>query len=188
MIKLTENTIDDEDVSSLIGWLKTKPRLTKGDLTDEFERQWSKWLGVKHSIYVNSGSSANLATFTALKYLGRINNNVVAPAVSWATTVAPLMQLGFNVTLCDCDKDTLGLDVKHLRRICEEKRPSLVVLVHVLGIPCHMEEILDICTEHGAILVEDSCESVGSMYSGKKTGTFGLASSFSFYAGIIRQQ
>jgi len=185
MIRLVQDTIDDKDIAELISWLKTKPRLTKGELTEEFERQWSEWLGVRYSIFVNSGSSANLSIFTALKYLGRINGNVVAPAVSWATTVAPLMQLGFNVTLCECDRDTLGLDVKHLRQICEEKRPSLVVLVHVLGVPCNMDEILSICNEYGAILVEDSCESVGSVYNGKTTGTFGVASSFSFYAGHV---
>jgi CDP-6-deoxy-D-xylo-4-hexulose-3-dehydrase len=185
MINLVKDTIDNKDISDLIEWLKTNQRLTKGDLTDEFERQWSEWLGVKHSIYVNSGSSANLAIFTALKYLGRINGSVVAPAVSWATTVAPLMQLGFDVTLCDCDRDTLGLDTKHLREICEEKTPSMIVLVHVLGIPCDMDEVMAICKEYGAILVEDSCESVGSAYNGKTTGTFGLASSFSFYAGHI---
>ena len=183
MIKLVQDTISEADIAELIEWLKTKPRLTKGELTDEFERQWSEWLGVKHSVFVNSGSSANLAIFTALKYLGRISGNVVAPAVSWSTTVAPLVQLGFDVTLCECDKDTLGLDVEHLRRICEEKKPSLVVLVHILGVPCHMDEIIDICKEHGAILVEDSCESVGSTYNGTKTGTFGTASSFSFYSG-----
>ena len=183
MIKLVQNTIDKEDITSLISWLETEPRLTKGELTDEFESQWSKWLGVKHSIFVNSGSSANLTIFTALKYLGRISGNVVVPAVSWATTVAPLMQLGFDVTLCECDRDTLGLDTRHLRRICEDKEISMVVLVHVLGTPCNMDEVISICKEYNIILVEDSCESVGSTYNGTMTGAFGLASSFSFFAG-----
>jgi len=183
VIKLVQNTIDKKDIATLISWLKTEPKLTKGEVTEEFESQWSEWLGVKHSIFVNSGSSANLTIFTALKYLGRISGSVVVPAVSWATTVAPLMQLGFDVTLCECDRDTLGLNTKHLRKICEDKRPSVVVLVHVLGIPCDMDEIISICKEYDVILVEDSCESVGSTYNGIMTGAFGLASSFSFFAG-----
>lgn len=184
MIRLVTDTIDEQDIAELISWLKTKPRLTKGALTDEIERQWARWLGIRHAMYVNSGSSANLAIITALKVSGRLRNpKVIVPAVSWSTTVAPVMQLGLTPILCECDRNTLGLDVGHLEMLCRKENPAAVMLVHVLGIPCAMDEIRDLCDRHDALLIEDSCESVGSLYKGKMTGTFGIASSFSFYFG-----
>lgn len=184
MIRLVNDTIDEQDIAELIAWLKSKPRLTKGDLTEEIEKRWSEWLGVKHSLYVNSGSSANLAIITALKASGRLKNDrIVAPAVSWSTTVAPIMQMGLTPILCECDRNNLGLDVDHLRTICREKDPAAIALVHVLGIPCDMDAIRDICGENDILLIEDSCESVGSLYKGKMTGSFGIASSFSFFFG-----
>jgi CDP-6-deoxy-D-xylo-4-hexulose-3-dehydrase len=93
------------------------------------------------------------------------------------------MQLGMELILCDTDKETLGLDPKHLEEICKKENPSCVILVHVLGFPNKMKEIVEICEKYDVILIEDSCESVGSMYGEKKTGTFGLMSSFSTYYG-----
>ena len=184
MIKLVNDTIDETDISDLIFWLKTKPHLTKGKLTEKFEKSWSEWLGVKHSMYVNSGSSANLAIIAALKASRKLKNNkIVVPAVSWSTTVAPVMQMGFTAILCECNRNNLGLDINHLKKICVEENPAAIVLVHVLGIPCSMDEIQKLCDEYDILLIEDSCESVGSLYKGKMTGTFGAASSFSFYFG-----
>ena len=184
MINLAKNTIDEDDISYLINWLKTHPRLTKGKETVTFEEKWSKWLGVKHSVYVNSGSSANLAIIYALKAANMLSNNkVIVPAISWSTTVAPIMQFGLEPILCDASKDNLGLDVSHFKALCEEHKPSAVILVHVLGMPCHMKEIQKICKDNKVHLIEDTCESVGSLYDNKKLGTFGLASSFSFYYG-----
>ena len=182
MIQLVKDTIDENDIQNLIRWLQTNPKLTKGYNTTEFEKIWSKYTGVKHSVYVNSGSSANLAMVYALKMSGRLKNNVViAPAVSWVTTVAPFMQLGFDVKLCDCDNETLGLDTNHLKKLIDEYHPSVVIFVNVLGFPNKMNEIIELTKD--CILLEDSCESIGSTYDGKKTGTFGLMSSFSFYFG-----
>ena len=81
------------------------------------------------------------------------------------------------------EKKTLGLDVQHLEYICKTQNPSCLILVHVLGFPNKMKEIQDICSKYGVLLIEDSCESVGSLYGGKKTGTFGIMSSFSTYFG-----
>jgi len=184
MINLVNNTIDAQDISQLISWLETDPRLTKGEETLKFEEQWSEWLGVKHSVFVNSGSSANLAFVYALQADNRLKNKkIVVPAVSWSTTVAPVIQFGFTPILCDASPENLGLDVNHFRQICEKQQPAAVILVHVLGIPCDMNEITSICEEFGVVLLEDTCESVGSTYNDKKLGTFGLASSFSFYYG-----
>jgi len=183
-IKLVKDTIRNNEIDDLCLWLKTYPQLTKGKLTEEFEEAWSKWLGVKYSVFVNSGSSANLAMFQALKVSNKLKNNkIVAPCVSWVTTITPIMQLGMELILCDTDKETLGLDPKHLEEICKKENPSCVILVHVLGFPNKMKEIVEICEKYDVILIEDSCESVGSMYGEKKTGTFGLMSSFSTYYG-----
>jgi CDP-6-deoxy-D-xylo-4-hexulose-3-dehydrase len=112
-------------------------------------------------------------------------NEVIVPAVSWATTVAPLIQFGLHPILVECDRDTLGIDVEHLKQLVNdpELKPSGIILTHILGFPNKIDEILAICKENDIIPIEDSCETVGSTYNGKKTGTFGLMSSFSFYFG-----
>jgi CDP-6-deoxy-D-xylo-4-hexulose-3-dehydrase len=183
MIDLVKDTIDNEDVNDLIEWLKTNPRLTKGELTKEFEQKWSDWMGVKYSIYVNSGSSANLLMAYKMKLMGI--REVIVPAVSWATTIAPFIQFGITPILCDCDKDNLGIDVEHLQSIVDdpETKPEAVVMTHILGFPSHINEIKSICDNNNMLLVEDSCETFGSTYDKKKTGTFGLMSTFSLYFG-----
>jgi len=183
-IKLINNTIDMTDILKLVKWLTTNPRLTKGDVTVKFEEEWSKWLGRKYSVFVNSGSSANLAMIYALMLSGKLKNNkIILPAVSWTTTVTPAIHLGLTPILCECDKETLGLDIEHLKELIKEHNPSVLMLVHVLAFPCKMNEIKQLCNEHDIILLEDSCESIGSTYKEVKTGNFGLMSTFSFYYG-----
>ena len=183
-INLVKDTIDIDDVKRLITWLETNPRLTKGDLTLEFEKKWSEWLGVKYSVFVNSGSSANLAAIYSLLLSGKLKNNkIVVPAVSWVTTVTPTIQLGMEPIMCDCDIDNLGLDINHLKEIIKNDNPSVIILVHVLGIPNHMDEILKLCKENDILLIEDTCESIGSKYNDKLLGTLGDLSTFSFYFG-----
>ena len=132
-IDLVKDTIDLNDVKRLITWLETNPRLTKGNLTLEFEKKWSEWLGVKYSVFVNSGSSANLASIYSLLLSGKLKNNkIVVPAVSWVTTVTPVIQLGMEPIMCDCDIDNLGLDINHLKEIIKNNKPSAIILVHVL--------------------------------------------------------
>jgi len=183
-IPLVKDTIDNSDIDNLIDWLKTYPRLTKGDLTLEFEKLWSNWLGVKYSVYINSGSSANLAMIYSLLQSNKLKNNkIIVPSVSWVTTVTPTIQFGMEPILCECDKDTLGIDINHFEQLCIEHNPAAVILVHVLGFPNKMTEIIEICDKYDVILLEDSCETVGSIYDNKKTGCFGLMSTFSFYFG-----
>lgn len=184
MISLVKDTIDKQDINDLISWLNENPRLTKGEKTIEFEKIWSEYTGVKYSVYVNSGSSANLAMAYALQVSGHLRNKVVlAPAVSWVTTVSPFIQLGYNVKLFDCDKDTLGPDIEDLKKLIKKHKPSVMIFVHVLGFPSKMKEIQELCKKYDVVLLEDSCESIGSTYDNKKTGSFGLMSSFSFYFG-----
>lgn len=183
-IKLVNDTIDKDDISSLIDWLRTNPRLTKGNLTIDFEKKWSNWLGTKYSVYLNSGSSANLAMIYALMVSNRLRNKkIILPAVSWTTTVTPAIHLGLDPILCECDRDTLGIDIEHFKKLVKEHKPSVLMIVHVLAFPNKMNEIIQICKENDIILLEDSCESIGSTYDGIKTGNFGLMSSFSFYYG-----
>jgi CDP-6-deoxy-D-xylo-4-hexulose-3-dehydrase len=183
-INLVKDTIDIEDIDKLIDWLKTNPKLTKGELTIEFEKLWSKWLGCKYSVFVNSGSSANLAAIYSLILSGKLKNNkIIVPAVSWVTTVTPAIHLGLNPIMCDCDINNLGLDINHLKKLIKEENPSSIILVHVLGFPNHMSEIVELCEENNILLIEDTCESIGSKYNNKHLGTFGDLSTFSFYFG-----
>jgi CDP-6-deoxy-D-xylo-4-hexulose-3-dehydrase len=183
-IQLVKDTIDKKDIKQLINWLKTNPKLTKGELTVEFEKQWSEWLGCKYSVFVNSGSSANLAAVYSLMLSGKLKNKkIVVPAVSWVTTVTPAMQLGLEPIMCDADGNNLGLNIKHLKKIIKEENPAAIILVHVLGFANEMSEIVKLCQENDILLIEDSCEAMGSEYKNKKLGTFGDLSTFSMYFG-----
>jgi CDP-4-dehydro-6-deoxyglucose reductase, E1 len=181
---LAEDTIAQNELESLCEWISAGNRLTKAEQTLAFESEFATWMGCQHAIFVNSGSSANLLMIYALKEAGLLRNNkAIAPAVSWVTTVTPLMQFGFDVDLCDCDPNNLGLDLNHLEHLCKTQRPSVLILVHVLGHANNLTEILSICERYGVLLLEDSCEALGSTYGNKKLGTFGTAGSFSFYYG-----
>jgi len=181
---LAEDTIDRADVDELVAWLKTYPRLTKGPKTVEFEAAWSAWLGSKHSVFCNSGSSANLLMYYAMLRSGRLRNRkVVVPSVGWVTTVAPALQLGFEPLMCEADPDTYGLDLGHLERLLKEHQPGLVVMVQVLGVPHKMDELMALKARYGFALLEDACAAGGAAYKGRKVGTFGDMGSFSAYFG-----
>lgn len=181
---LAENTIDQEDVDALIGWLKTYPRLTKDKLTVEFEKKWSNWLGRKYTVFNNSGSSANLLMYYALLLSGRLKNKkIIVPSVGWVTTIAPAIQFGFEPIMCEADKDTFGLDLVHLEQLLIEHNPSTVIFVQVLGVPNKMEALLALKEKYGFTLLEDACAAMGSTYHGRNVGTFGDMASFSFYFG-----
>ena len=183
-ITFVKDTIGQDDIFSLIEWLKTNPRLTKATRTVEFEQEWSTWLGCKYSVFVNSGSSANLAIFYGLLLSGRLKNKkIVFPCLSWVTTLSPAIQLGLEPILCDTDSKTLGIDVKKFEEICKKENPAALMVVHALGFPNDMITLQKICKKYGVILLEDSCESVGTLVNGKKTGNLSLVSSFSTYYG-----
>lgn len=184
-IKLAEDTISKEDISKLIRWLNTNPILTKKERTLEFEKKFAKWLGVKYAVFVNSGSSANLAAMYSLIQTNKLRNKkIIVPAISWATTVAPAIQLGLQPIMCDCNMNDLGLDLDHLEALIKKHKPSLLILVHVLGFSCSdIEYITKLCKKNNIRLIEDTCESIGSTFNGKKLGTFGDFSTFSFFFG-----
>ena len=168
MIKLVSDTIDRDDIDSLIKWLSQDeiPRLTKGDLTLELESKWSKKIGTKYSVYVNSGSSAILLSLAALLESGRIKNKkIIVPGLSWATDVSTPILLGMEPIMCDCNLKDLSCDLNHLESLFKEHNPSSMILVSTLG------------------LVPEMDESMGSKFDGKHLGSFGFASFFSMYFG-----
>ena len=184
MITLVKDTIDNKDIDRLVDWLKTYPRLTKGPVTLEFEEKFSKWLGRKYSVFCNSVSSANLLMLSALQQGGYLKNNkVVVPSVAWATDLAPVIQLGLDPTLCDSNFNDLSVDLYHLEQIFKEQSPSVLMFVSVLGLVPDMDKVVELCNKYDVILLEDTCESMGCEYRGRKLGTFGSMSSFSTFFG-----
>lgn len=185
MIRLAENTITHEELVALSQWIPDSPQLTKGPLVVEFENQFANYIGTKHCVMVNSGSSANLLMAYSLlegNYLK--NKKVVVPAISWITTLSPFMQFGFDVFLCDSDSNNLGLDTVKLEELFIKENPSLLIIVHVLAHLNNMEEINRLCSKYDVLLIEDACEALGtSDTNGKKAGNLSLAGSFSFYYG-----
>ena len=125
MITLTKNTIDKNDIDRLVGWLQTYPRLTKGPVTLELEKKWSEWIGAKYSIFCNSGSSANLLMLAALKEGNHLRNDkIVVPSLAWSTDLSPVMQLGLEPILCDCNMEDLSVDLEHVEKIFQESKQS----------------------------------------------------------------
>lgn len=184
MITLVRDTIDNKDVDRLVDWLKTYPRLSKGPVTLEFEKKYSNWLGTKYSVFVNSGSSANLLMLSTLKQGDYLKNNkIVVPSTAWATDLAPVIQLGLEPILCDSNMEDLSADLKHLEKIFQEESPSALMFVSVLGLVPDMHKIVELCFEYDVILLEDTCEAMGCEYKGQKLGTFGKMSSFSTFFG-----
>ena len=184
MIPLVKDTIDNKDIDRLVDWLKTYPRLSKGPVTLEFEEKYSNWLGTKYSVFVNSGSSANLLMLSTLKQGNYLKNNkIVVPSTAWSTDLAPVIQLGLEPILCDSNMEDLSADLEHLEKIFQEESPSVLMFVSVLGLVPDMNKIVELCFEYDVILLEDTCEAMGCEYKGKKLGTFGKMSSFSTFFG-----
>lgn len=181
---LAEDTIDNKDVDSLVRWLKSYPRLTKGKVTLQFESDWSQWLGMKYSVFNNSGSSANLLMYYALLRSGKLRNQkVIVPSVGWVTSIAPAIQFGYQPIMCEADPDTFGLELNHFESLLKKHKPGSVLMVQVLGVPHKMKEMITLKNKYGFYLMEDACAAIGAYYRGKKVGTFGDMSSFSFYFG-----
>ena len=185
MIRLAENTISQEELIALAQWIPTTPQLTKGPLVVEFEKKFADYIGAKHCVMVNSGSSANLLMAYSLlegNYLK--NKKVVVPAVSWITTLSPFLQFGFEVLLCDSNDKNLGVDTVELEQLFIKENPSLLIIVHVLAHLNDTDEINRLCEKFNVLLIEDACEALGtSNTDDKRAGNLSLAGSFSFYYG-----
>ncbi len=184
-IRLAEETISVDELELVSEWMLSGQQLTKGPQTAMFESEFAEFVGAKHAVFVNSGSSANMLMALALIESGRLKNRrVICPAISWVTTVSPFMLLGFEVLLCDADPTNLGLDICHLEQLVDRYDPAVIVTVDVLGHPNDYTAIENVCRQSGAILIEDSCEALGTvMTDGRRLGTIGQMGSFSFYYG-----
>ena len=183
-IGLASETIPKVHLNLLSEWINTYPRLTQGDRTREFESIFSDYLNIKETTFVNSGSSANLLMATTNLYFKDLRNKKVAiPALSWATTVSPFIQLGYEPFLIDADPSNLGLNIDDLYQTIKQEDVATLILVHVLGHDSSIDKIVDICDEFDIRLLEDTCQSLGSVTHEKKLGSFGLASTFSFFYG-----
>ncbi len=183
-IDLVQDTIDNQDIDQLISWLQTYPRLTKGNVTIDFEKKFANWIGSDHAVFVNSGSSANLLMIYALKYSNKLKNNkICVPSLCWATDLAPVLQFHLEPVLIDCNLENLSVDLEHLEHVFKNESPSALILVSVLGLSPDMDKVMELCEKYEVILSEDNCESQGTAYKGKRLGNFGLMSSFSTYFG-----
>mgnify|MGYP003626060508 FL=1 len=182
---LAKETINNEDIDALCNWLKSYPRLTKGELTWEVEDKWAQYIGTNHAVFNNSGSSANLLMINAAMLANRIKNKKIAvPSVGWVTTIAPAIQFGLTPIMVGADPNTFGMDLDQLEKVCQIEKPDAVIFVQVLGVPHYKERLLQLKEKYGFCLLEDGCAALGAAYEdGTKVGTVGDMSSFSFYFG-----
>jgi CDP-6-deoxy-D-xylo-4-hexulose-3-dehydrase len=183
MWKLAEDTLDHEDMVALAEWVRGNPRLTQGPLVVEFETAWSQWLGVKHSVMMSSGSTANFALVLATERRLGHKPRVGVSAVTWSTNITPSIMLGHDIHVFDVDPTTLGVDAQQVIEAVREDRIDVLFVTHLLGFNALTDELLDALEASNVLLIEDVCESHGATFRGQKVGTFGLGGTFSFYYG-----
>ena len=174
------NNFTNSDISAAIKLLKQKSRiLTQSKHVMEFEKKWSKWLGVKYSVFVNSGSSANLLTITALKILyGK--GDVILPTLTWVSDVNSVIQNGLKPVFVDINPKNLCMSEEDvISKI--NKKTLAVFMTHAQGFNGLTKRLLSILKKKNIILIEDVCESHGATFNKRKLGTFGKISNFSFY-------
>ena len=188
-IPLNASTFDQEEIDAACDVLRSG-FVTMGKLCRKFEQIFAEYFGVRNALFVNSGSSANLLAFFALANHavppteGRCRmlpgSEVIVPAVTWSTTVWPIVQAGAVPVLVDCNPETLQMDVAAAEKAISEKTVAICP-VHVLGNAVEMTPILKMAADHGLWVIEDTCEALGTSQSGKLVGTFGHLATFSFF-------
>lgn len=178
-LPLMDNNLTSEDMNVLIEFLKDTPRLTQGSNVLSFEQEWSEWLGVKYSVFVNSGASANLITMAAFKYL-RGGGEIIVPTLTWVSDIASVIQNGFKPVFVDINPRTLAMDDEQVISKISENTKG-VFLTHVQGFNGLTDRLLSVLEDRDIPLIEDVCESHGATFKDKKLGSFGLISNFSFY-------
>jgi len=177
---LMKNNIARQDLDAVIKFLQQDdPILTQSKNVVAFEEEWSQWLCVKHSVFVNSGSSANQITMAAIRECFG-GGEIIVPTLTWISDIASVLQNGFTPVFVDVNPRTLGMDTKQVVKKISEKTRA-VFLTHVLGYNALDQFLLDELHVRNIPLIEDVCESHGATFKGKKLGSFGFASNFSFY-------
>ena len=177
---LMQTAITDSDKKALVDFIQSCDRYTCGPKVKQFEDEWSRWLGCKHSLYVTSGSGANFLLLASVKEMFKIpdGSKVLVPACTWVTNVAPVFQLGLEPVFCDVDLETYSFDVNTL----PDEDIKIVFITHLLGLNSPVEKLKE--KYPNAIFLEDICESHGVKGpDGMRRGSTGLGSTFSFYYG-----
>jgi len=179
---LMHNNFTQSDMQSVEKLLKKKNIiLTQSDKVREFEKKWSKWLGCKHSVFVNSGSSANFITLSIIKELNKNNkkNEIIVPTLTWVSDINAVILNGFKPVFVDINLSNLSMNVEEILKKINKKTLG-VFITHAQGFNGLTDRLLKILKEKKIILIEDVCESHGAKHN-KKLGTYGLISNFSFY-------
>ncbi len=181
---LIDNPFDASDLMSAISVL-LKGKITMAQITKNFEKKFAKYVGSNYALMVNSGSSANLLAFFALinpknKYKLKKNDECLIPSLCWSTSLWPIIQAGLKPKFVDVDVDTLNINLEDLKKKINKKTKALLA-VHILGNSSNMQQLSNICKKNKIILVEDTCESLGSKFKNKSLGTFGRFGTYSFY-------
>ena len=175
MWKLQENALSKKDLKSLGNYILTTDRLTQGKEVVKFERLFSKWNNSKYSIFVNSGSSANLLIINTAKelYNWKDNDEIIVPSLTWPTTVNPVFQANLKPVFVDTNLNDLSLDYEELKNKITKKTKA-IFLAHILGFPSNIIKIKKIIKGTNIKILEDCCESIGAKIQRKKVGNFGL--------------
>ncbi len=179
-IPLMKNNIGTEDINELTDFLRQSNQFTNGPKVREFEENWSEWLGGGYkSLFVNSGSSANYITLSAVRELYGEGDVIVSP-IGWTSDIAAIIMSGLKPVFVDINLHNLAMNEDRVLESITD-RTRAVLLVHVLGYNGLTQKIVDICKERNILLIEDTCESHGARFNGVKCGSIGDISNFSFY-------
>jgi len=175
------NNFAKSDLEAVIDHLKQEdPILTNGPECRAFEEEWSDWLGTKFSVFVNSGSSANLLSTTVLKLSNPSGGEIIVPPLTWVSDISSVLQTGFTPVFADINPHTLSMDTdKIIEKITENTKA--VFLTHAQGFNGLTDKLINYLDDKKIALIEDVCESHGATHKGKRVGSFGTMSNFSFY-------
>jgi len=179
---LINDNISSEDKKILSDFILSTNRFTNGPKVAEFEEKWSKWLGVKYSVMVNSGASANYLSIAILKEIKGFEGEVIVPPIGWVSDIASVLNHGFTPVFVDVDLKTLSINTNTIQEAISEQTRG-IVLVHCLGFNAISDSLLDFVKKRNIFLIEDCCEAHGTKHMQKKVGVFGDISCFSFYYG-----
>ena len=180
------NNFTSGDINAVKKFLKNKNViLTQSKKVEEFEKKWSKWLGVRYSTFVNSGSSANYISIAILKALNKKNkknkkNEIIVPSLTWVSDVNSILMNGFKPVFVDIDLHTLSISPEKVIKKINKKTLALFI-THAQGFNGFTDNLLNELKKRNIFLIEDVCESHGAKHKNKKLGTFGIISNFSFY-------
>jgi CDP-6-deoxy-D-xylo-4-hexulose-3-dehydrase len=178
---LINDNITQNDRQVLADFCLNGERFTNGAKVKEFEKVWSEWLGVKHSVMVNSGASANFVSIAMVKELVGIGE-IIVPPLGWVSDISSVVQLGMKPVFVDISMNNFNITAENIKRAIT-KNTKAIVLVHTLGFNGMTDEIVKIAKENNIILIEDCCEAHGAQFGDKKVGSIGDISLFSFYFG-----